>query len=197
MTLSPRDRRALIGLGIGAAVVFAIALFPGGSSRPAAAAPAGNSIPVTERRLERVRRLAGAVFGKKEILAHVTAELAQREKGILVADTAPQAQAQLLEVVRRVARAQNPPIEIGGTDLNREVERLGDDYGAVHATVSFNCRIEDLVNLMADLTRQPEAIGTQELRVNAGDAKQKTINVRLTVAGVVPRRLVPEKKGAF
>ena len=63
-------------------------------------------------------------------------------------------------------------------------------------SVSFSCQIEQLLNLMADLTRQPEAISTRELRIIMGDPKEKLINARVTFAGLVPRRLVPEKKGA-
>ena len=32
--------------------------------------------------------------------------------------------------------------------------------------------------------------------VIAGDPKQKTLNVRITVAGIVPKSLAPQKKGA-
>ena len=59
----------------------------------------------------------------------------------------------------------------------------------------FTCHVEELVNLLADLTNRPEAIAIDEAHISAVDAKQKTISVRLVVSGVVPRRLVPEKKG--
>jgi hypothetical protein len=32
--------------------------------------------------------------------------------------------------------------------------------------------------------------------VVAADPKQKTLNVRITVAGIVPKNLAPQKKGA-
>jgi len=51
------------------------------------------------------------------------------------------------------------------------------------------------VNLLADLTAQPELVAPADLRISAGDRRRKTMQVRLTVAGVVPRALVPEKKG--
>jgi hypothetical protein len=125
----------------------------------------------------------------------VTADLAVREKGILQAQTAAQAQAQLLDIVRRTGKSENPPIEFGTVELGQDVTRLGDNYGEVQITVPFICRIEDLVNFLADLTKQQEAIATSEIRMAAQDQKQKTVTVRLTVSGIVPRRLVPEKKG--
>jgi hypothetical protein len=38
-------------------------------------------------------------------------------------------------------------------------------------------------------------VATNELSINAANAKQKTVSVRMTVSGLVPRRLVPVKKG--
>jgi hypothetical protein len=66
----------------------------------------------------------------------------------------------------------------------------------VRVGVPFTCHIEELLNLLADLANQPEAIAVDEMRVSAHDAKLKTISVRMVVSGVVPRRLIPEKKGS-
>ena len=49
---------------------------------------------------------------------------------------------------------------------------------------------------LADVSAQPESIATHELQVRAQDARQKTLGVRLTVSGVLPKRLAPERKGA-
>jgi len=50
-----------------------------------------------------------------------------------------------------------------------------------------------LVNVLAAIPAQPELIATDDLRVMSSNAKEKTIGVRLTLSGVVPRRLVPVK----
>lgn len=194
MTLSSRDQRALAGLAVAAAAVVIFLATSGGDSQPPIVS-ASDSITSVERRLDRVRRLAASVPGKEELFKNVTAELAVREKGILQAQTAAQAQAQLLDVVRRVGKAQTPPVEFGTVELSQEIARLGEDYGEVQITVPFVCKIEEFVNFLADLTKQPEMIATSEMRITAQDTKEKTISVRLTVSGVVPRRLVPEQKG--
>jgi hypothetical protein len=59
--------------------------------------------------------------------------------------------------------------------------------------VQIDCRIDQLVNILAALGSQPELVSTSDLRVASSNAKEKTVGVRLTVSGVVPRRLVPEK----
>lgn len=194
MTLGSRDKRALAGLAAAVAGV-AIFLVTSRGERQPAVVGASDNIPGAERRLARARLLAAGVPGKEGVLKQVTAELAAREKGVIQAQTAAQAQAQLLDIVRRTGKAQSPPIEFGTVELTQEIARLGEDYGEVQVTVPFTCRIEDLVNFLADLTKQPEAIATSEIRIAAQNAKQKTISVRLTVSGVVPRRLVPDRKG--
>ena len=61
--------------------------------------------------------------------------------------------------------------------------------------MSFEAGIEQLVNLLADLGAQPELLATSEIRIGQANGAQKLIPVRLTVSGIVPRKLIPEKKG--
>jgi hypothetical protein len=55
--------------------------------------------------------------------------------------------------------------------------------------------MDQLVNMMVGLAARPELIASNELRLTAANPKTKTIGVRLTVSGVVSRKLVPGKKG--
>jgi hypothetical protein len=192
MKLGQRDKRALGVLGIAAAGALVFWFTSGGGSTPASASSSDN-IPAAERRVARLRERASTVAGKQAVLKDVSAELEQREKGIIQAATAAQAQALLLDIVRRSARNQAPPVELGSVEF-QQASRLG-DYGEVHVAVSLSCHIEELLNLLADLASRPEAIAVDEMRIGAHDPKQKTISVRLGVSGVVPRRLVPDKKG--
>jgi len=73
---------------------------------------------------------------------------------------------------------------------------LTPDYGELSVTVSFNCGIEQLVNMLAALANQPQILATNEIRVAGGNDKKKNIQVRLAVSSLVPRKLLPaEKKG--
>lgn len=85
-------------------------------------------------------------------------------------------------------------IEVRGGEFP-ELRPLGADYGVASVSVNFECHIEDLVNFLADLTKESELLATDEVRVAAANPKDKTVSVRLTLAGVVPRSLVPVKKG--
>jgi hypothetical protein len=193
MTLQERDKRALMLLGGAVAISAIIYLWPQGGA-PTVISPAVSSIPLAEQRLSRLRQVVATVPGKRKVLDGITAQLKEREKGMLDAETAAQAQAQLLQIVRRVTRAQSPPLEIGQVDMGT-VQALGADYAEALVSVSMTCRIEQLVNLLADVSAQPESIATHELQVRAQDARQKTLGVRLTVSGVLPKRLAPERKG--
>ena len=191
MTVSSRDRRALMLLG---AVVALTAVYIAVSSTPPAIVSATGSIPLAEKRLARLRQMIAAVPGKQKTLDALAAGAALREKNLLNADTAPQAQAQLLQIVRRLCGNQAPPLEVRNVELG-PVRPYGEDYGEALVTVGFEARVEQLVNLLTDLTALPELVASEELRVTAADQKQKTMQVRLTVSGAVPRRLVPQQKG--
>jgi hypothetical protein len=190
-SLTTRDRRALIFLGAGI-VTLLVLRFGVYGERQNSVVAATDSIPLAEKRLARLRQLAASVPGKQAVLKSVTAEAQLRERGILQAPTAQQAQAHLLETIRRAGKTEG--IEVRGGEFP-ELRPLGDEYGEAAVAVNFDCRIEQLVNFLAALTKEPELLATNEIRIASANPKEKTVSVRLTLAGVVPRNLVPVKKG--
>lgn len=195
MTLGQRDKRALIGLAVVAVFMIGWSVW---SEDPAPAArdntvATAETIPAAENRLEKVKATAAMLPGREAILAKVKGELAAREKGLIRADTAAQAQAQLLQIARRIARGSSA-IELRNTEIG-PVKPFGDQYGEVAVSVNFEAGIEQLINFLADLTSQKELIGTTDLRIGAANPKQKTMPVRLTISGLVRRELIPDKKG--
>ncbi len=112
--------------------------------------------------------------------------------GVIPGDTAAQAQAALLEAARRVGKTDQ--LDIRGGDFPAP-KTIG-AYGLVYTTVTFECHIEQLVNYLSDLGRQPELIVPSEERITAGQQKRgSSLNVRMVLSGVVPKKLIPEKKG--
>jgi hypothetical protein len=193
--LEPREKKALTVLAAVvsvAAVVLAYEFWPTSSAVVAEASP--QSVQQMEQRLARVREIAAAAPAKQEILTKVAADLETREKGLIRAETAQQAQAQVITILRAVGASEAPPIEIRATELGA-ITPFGDNYGAVNVSIQIECRIDQLINFLAALAARPELIATRDLRVVAGDPKQKILNVRLTVAGIVPKNLA-QKKGA-
>jgi hypothetical protein len=193
VTITDRDRKALQLLA-GALVLLGVAYFWPDGSAVENGPLAADSPALVEQRLERVRRLMLQVPDKEAALKAAQADLAAREKGLLQADTAPQAQAQLFQILRRVGRSLPQPVEIRANEIG-QAKSFGDDYGEVSVSISLECGIEQLVNFLAELGAQPELLATTDLRLGAAREKDKILPVRLTVSGVVPRKLIPEKKG--
>jgi hypothetical protein len=195
MTVQQRDKRALMILG--AVLVRAAIYWIAGSSPTASSAKVVapvETVDHVEKGLANLRARAAALPVKEALLKQAGAELAEREKGLIPGDTADQAQAQLLQVLKRVAKVQTPPLEIRQVELGQP-RSYGNAYGQVTVSVTIDCRIDELVNLLATLSAQPETIATDEVRFGMANAKQKTMPVRLTVSGIVAQRLAPQKKG--
>ena len=191
MNISERDRRALIVLAaVGVLGVLYLVLNRDSSS---VAVPAVSRVDpqMAQQRLGRMRQMAATVPAREAVLKQTSADLADRERGIIQADTMAQAQASLVEIARRVGKDQQ--IDLRGGDFGPP--KIAGDYGLVFATVTFDCHVEDLVNFLAALAKTPELIVPYEERIAAANPKEKTMSVRLMLAGVVAKKLVPEKKG--
>lgn len=194
MTLTARDKRALILCGVVSTILIGW-WTTSSDSVPATVAPIVDNIPAAEQRLARLRQLAASVPGRQQVLDQATDELKAREKGLIQADTAPQAQEQLLQILRKLGRNQNTQINMRNSEIG-PVKPYGENYAEVSISLNFEARIEQLVNLLSDLTAEKEIIGVTDLRIAAANPKEKTMPVRLTVAALVRRELLPEKKGA-
>lgn len=194
MNISEKDRRALkvLAVAVGIFGLYVAYDFWPASSEATPVTATEDSVEVAEQRLARLRDIAAAAPAKQDVLKKVAAELALREAGLIRAETAQQAQAMVITKVREVLQQETPPVDLRGTELGA-VEPLGDAYGLVPATMQFECRVEQLVNVLAAIAALPELIATRDVQITAGNPKDKTVRVRLTVTGVVPKILVPDK----
>jgi hypothetical protein len=192
--MSPGFRRALAWTLV-SGVISLIWTYWQSSSSTTVAVASTDSVGMAEKHLAKLRDAAATVQQKQEILKQVSGDLAVRDKGIIIADTAQQAQAQIVQVLRKLGNDENPRVDIRSQEYG-EVRPLGDIYGEVFVSVQVECGIDQLVNVLVGLAARPELIASNELRVTSANPKNKTIGVRLTVSGVVPRKLVPGKKGA-
>jgi hypothetical protein len=188
------DRRLLWALGVMAfAVLLRYTAFSGGSATNVVVVAPADSIEKAERRLARLRQQAATVPAKEAMLKQALAELEIREKGIIRTETGPQAQAHLLDTIHRLGTAAG--FDARGADQFTEVKMLGGDYGMVTVAEGFTCGIEQLINFLAQLPNEPELVASNEIHVSGGNDKKKNLQVRLSLSGVVPRSLVPKKKG--
>ena len=92
-----------------------------------------------------------------------------------------------MDLVHRVAAANG--IDIRGVDRYRGAA-LGQRLREVSVTQTFTCGIEQLVNFLAALANEPNCSSTNETCTSAAAAdKKKNVTVRLSLSGVVPRKL--------
>ena len=187
--VTERDRRALMLLLAAAALFLAYRFWP---EDAAGAVVEAASIPQLERRVQRLRQMERSLEPRDKVRKQVAEALAGREKGVIQAETAAQAQAQILQIVRRVLKAQTPPVELRGSDL-RPPRRVNDEYGEVSVQVTLDCGIEQTLNLLSDLGSQPEALGTVAVSFEAANPKQKTVPARIVISALVPGKLLPKK----
>jgi hypothetical protein len=194
MTLSPGFRRTLAWTLVSGILSLAWTYWPASSQPVVAVAGSADSVAVAEKQLDKLREAAATVPQKQEIFKQVSGDLALREKGLLIADTAQQAQAQIIQILAKLGHDENPPVGLR-SQASGPVRPFG-DYGEVFVTVQIECGIDQLINILVGLAARPELIASDEVRVTSSNAKEKTIGVQLTVSGVVPRKLIPAKKGA-
>jgi hypothetical protein len=194
MTFTPGFRRAMAWTVVSGILSLAWTYWPASSPTAVVVASSADSVPMAEAQLEKLRAAAATVPQKQKILEQVSGDLALREKGILIADTAQQAQAQIFQILRKLAHDENPPVELRSQEIG--AVRAYGEYGQVFVTVQIECGIDQLINILVGMSARPELIASNELRINSGNPKEKTIGVRMVVSGIVPRKLVPGKKGA-
>jgi hypothetical protein len=190
MNQTRRRQIALFGtLGVMAVLVAArFGAFSGGD-----VVVSHTTIPVAKQRLEILRRKAATVPGKETVLQQVKAELEQREKGIFQAGTAEQARARLMDVLHKTALANG--FDTQGAAQLPEPKALGKDYGQVSLAQNFTCGIDQLVNFLSAIANEPEILATDTISVQPIRNKNKDIQVRLTLSGVIDKKLIPVKKG--
>jgi hypothetical protein len=194
MKINERDKRALILLAVAAVIIVFWRFGSGTESLFGFQTPAA-SIPILEQRLQQLRVRTARIPMSERNVEQLRQALSAREEGLITADTAQQAQASLLAIVRDVLESQQPPIDPGRINLV-SVERLTDHYAEAKVAVNFECRIEDLVNLLADFSRQPKLLATDSITVNSRNEEKKTLSVRLMISGLIPAELAPEGRRA-
>jgi hypothetical protein len=195
MTISARDQK-LLGIWVLLVAVGYWYLRSDSAAVPLPASANQESVEMAER-LARLQDIAASAPAKREILKKVSEELTVREQGLIRAETVQQAEAQMISALRELLGLEAPTIEIRSMEM-MPVEPFGDavsglSYGLAPVRVQFECRMAQLVNVLAGLAAKPQLMGTRDFQIVASNPKEKTIRVALTVVGVVPKELVPDK----
>ena len=193
MNISDRDRRAIKILAWTTLPGLLFWFWPSATSddaKPAVASTANTAVGL-EQQLQRLRVKESHIPEKQARLKDLQAQLDVREKGLIVADTLPQSQAQLAQALRATARQEG--FELRSLNVTPASIYAG-EYGQIGIQVGAECQIDQVVNFLADLTRRPELLATDDIRINLVNAKAKILQFSVHVTGLVPKNLVPEKR---
>ncbi len=192
--LSERERKLVLSLIPTLLVCAAFYYWPeGGDGEVAPVMDTSAAIETARVRLDKLRATAAQTPALQEAAKKLDTNLAGWEKRLITADTPAQAQAQLNQIFRRVARLQGPAVEVRNVDIGAVLP--AQHYAEVRLGVTFDCQVEGLVNLLTELSGQPEFLSWRDLRVVSQDSKQKRINVSFTLVGLTSLKLAPRVVG--
>ena len=178
---------------LGGAIALFLVLQYGVLPRTDAVATPLASVEAAEKRLRRLQQIAQQ---KPRAVAEVqvaSRELAEAERGLLKAATPALALAEMQQIMKDLLSAQG--IALQGSEFGA-VKAAGEDYAQVPLTVAFSCSIDQWVNLMAALRNANQVLSTLDVRLGQADTKNKTLQVRMVVAGYIPASLVAASKAA-
>ena len=193
MNISDRDRRAIKFLLISVVPSLIWWLWPSSDEavKPAVAAVVNNSPAGLDLQLQKLRQKETQVPAKLALVKDLQSQLDIREKGLIVADTLAQSQALLGGALRATARQEG--FELRG--LNMVTPSIyGGEYGQIGIQIGAEAQIEQVLNFLADLTHRPEILATDEIRISLANPKTKVLQFSVVVTGLVPKKLVPEKR---
>jgi len=180
--MSGRDKRALTIAGIAAAIFLLLAYgaFPVWDAWQAER----GGLPVREQTLRKFREAVESRPLREAENATLEARLREAEAGLLTGDTPAIAGAELREWIQQLAADSS--MEIVSSQF-LPARPLGNDYWQVPLGVQMKGRLDSLLNFLKACGSGAKTLSVARLQIQRlGDA-QKSVQVNLTVAGVLPR----------
>jgi Tfp pilus assembly protein PilO len=189
--MSGRDKRALTIAGIAAAIFLLLAYgaFPVWDAWQAER----GGLPVREQTLRKFREAVESRPLREAENATLEARLREAEAGLLTGDTPAIAGAELREWIQQLAADSS--MEIVSSQF-LPARPLGNDYWQVPLGVQLKGRFDSLLNFLKACGSGAKTLSVARLQIQrVGDA-QKSVQVNLTVAGILPRTASEPPEGA-
>lgn len=187
MRISHKDKVALTVAGFAVALfaIFQFAVFPVWDLLQ----ESRSNLPIQEQRLQKYREVARTAGLRAAEVSSEAAKLRQAEGGLLNSNTAAFASGELQGLVKQLA--SNASIDVRSNEF-LPLKKLSDDYTEVPIGLQFQCRLDQLVNLLKDISGSPQYLVVPKLMIQSGVSKEKLITVNMQIAGVM--RAEPSKK---
>lgn len=184
--LAAREKRALAALAV-AALLFALLDF---IALPVVdnAGQLHAALPLKEKSLRKHQALIALAGSRETGWKGAQARLADAEKGLLESRTPALASAELQERVKQLLTQQELEAR-GATFLPvRPLGQAGSGYLTVPLSLTFECTVDQLANLLLAARADSKTLAVEQLQVDAAPSRpdrQKTVSVRLVVRGVM------------
>jgi hypothetical protein len=189
MQLGQRDKMALAVAGIAVALfaMFDFAIFPVWDSLQ----QKRTALPVQEKKLEKYREVARTAGIRNAEVISVEARLWDAEAGLLASKTSALASAELQELMKQLTAAQS--IEVRSSEF-LPTKPLNPEFMQVPLGVQFQCRLDQLVNLLRELRGSTKFLSVPRLQIQSTGSKEKLVNVSMQIAGIM--RVEPPQKSS-
>jgi hypothetical protein len=180
MQIQKREKWALITC-VGAVLLFSLmkfVFFPTWDSLQ----ETRENIPMQEKKLGKYKEVVASVPLRTSEASKVEALLHTAERGLLESKTASLASAELQDLLKQIAMTQS--IDFRSSDF-LPVKAISADYAEVPIGLQFQCKVDQLANLMRELSIHTKYLRVVRLTIQGASGKEKNIVVGLQVAGMM------------
>ncbi len=185
--LQPREQRA-VGALAGAILLillFQFAIFPMmdfiDKSR--------GELPLKEKRLRKYRGLVSLIGAAETDWKALGQRLAQAERGLLDGRTAALATAELQDRAKELLKQQGIEPRAVSFMAVKALAPADSGYSAVPLSLSFECSVDQLANLLGSFQSGDKTVAVENLYVDAvpvrADKPRKLVGVRMVIRAVM------------
>ena len=139
-------------------------------------------LPLRETTLLKYRQAVETASSQSEAAQTLETRLREAEAGLLENTNPSLAAAELQGLVKQITTSQ--AIEVRSSDF-LPVKALNESYAQVPLGLQFQCRLDQLVNFLAELQASPKFLTVPRLLIQTMGGKEKVVNVNLTVVGLM------------
>lgn len=196
--LQPREQRAVGALAAAVLLilVFQFAIFPMMDLVDKNRA----ELPLKQKRLRKYRGLVSLIGAAETDWKALEQRLVQAEKGLLDSRTAALAAAELQDHAKELLKQQG--IEPRGVSFMAVKALAPPDsgYSAVPLSLSFECSVDQLANLLASFQSDSKTLAVDSLYLEAvpvrADKTRKVVGVRMAIRAVMFSEPPSQQPGA-
>ncbi len=187
MKIGHRDKIALGGAVVAVVLylVFQFVLFPAWDSMQ----EQSSNLPDQEAKLRKYLQIAQTATARSAEASNVDARLREAEGSLLASKSPALASAEMQQLGQQLTAAVS--IEFRTSEFLAP-KPLSDDYTAIPLGLQFQCRLDQLLDLLKAIGESPKVLAIPRIQIQAMVNKEKLLNVSLQISGIM--RAEPAKK---